>query len=168
MDETGDTKVDNRTSISRDNPQGENTNYPRPDLSHLIQISEFIVEQDQNSQLECKVGIAASGGNSSVKEGKEGRKQQRLMIALSLPTCLHFPLQIQKFVVTTAEDWKQNHDATRSGVSASIDNNAECTLSVQPSRRSRNDSICGIPKTLGCTHETCTVPSTWSIMPSIR
>lgn len=55
---------------------------------------------------------------------------------------------------------KRTHDATRSGVSASMDNKAVCTLSNQLSSRSRKDLICGIPKTLGCTQETCTVPST--------
>jgi hypothetical protein len=61
-----------------------------------------------------------------------------------------------------------DYDATRSGVSASTDNKAVCTLSNQLSNRSRRDLICGIPRTLGCTQETCTVPSTWSIIPSIR
>ena len=64
--------------------------------------------------------------------------------------------------------WNTHHGATRSGVSASTDNKAVCTLPSQLSRRSRRDLICGIPKTLGCTHDTWTVPSTWSIMPSIR
>jgi len=49
-----------------------------------------------------------------------------------------------------------------------MDNNAVCTFPVQLSSRSRKDLICWIPRTLGCTQETCTVPSTWSIIPSIR
>ena len=66
------------------------------------------------------------------------------------------------------EEMGGNYDATRSGVSASTDSKAVCTLSNQLSSRSRKDLICGIPRTLGCTQETCTVPSTWSIIPSIR
>lgn len=58
--------------------------------------------------------------------------------------------------------------ATRSGVSASTDSNAVWTLSTQASSRVVRDLIWGIPNTLGCTHDTCTVPSTWSIIPSIR
>lgn len=60
------------------------------------------------------------------------------------------------------------HEATKSGVSASTDNKAVCTLPNHVSSRSRKDTICGIPKTLGWTHETWTVPSTWSIIPSMR
>lgn len=60
------------------------------------------------------------------------------------------------------------HDATRSGVSASTDNKAVCTLPTQVSNRSRSDIICEIPKTLGWTQETWIVPSTWLIIPSIR
>lgn len=74
------------------------------------------------------------------------------------------------FVTPKAENKARDltHDATKSGVSASIDNKAVCTLSNQPSSLSRNDLICGIPKTLGCTQDTCTVSSTWSIIPSIK
>lgn len=43
-----------------------------------------------------------------------------------------------------------------------------CTFPTQLSSRSRKDLICGIPKTLGCTQDTWTVPSTWSMIPSIR
>lgn len=69
---------------------------------------------------------------------------------------------------TEGKKIKINHDATRSGVSASMDNKAVCTLPNQLSSRSRKDLIWGIPKTLGCTQDTCTVPSTWSIIPSMR
>lgn len=60
------------------------------------------------------------------------------------------------------------YESARSGVSASTDSRAVWTLFNQSSSRSRRALICGMPRILGCTHETWTVPSTWLIMPSIR
>jgi len=79
-----------------------------------------------------------------------------------------YSLQLKKLLQRAETKLKKNHDPIRSGVSASMDSNAVWTFPVQLSSRSRKDLICWIPRTLGCTQETCTVPSTWSIIPSIR
>lgn len=123
-------------------------------------------------------------GCSFQENDETGNKKGSIQSWPYCPSNLHFSLSISFcrlcnfipffFFVKESLQWAEsksintNHDATRSGVSASTDNKAVCTLSNQLSRRSRKDLICGTPKTLGCTQDTCTVPSTWSIIPSIR
>lgn len=63
---------------------------------------------------------------------------------------------------------EEHHEDSKSGVSASTESKVVCTFPTQVSKRSRREFTWSMPKTLGWTHETWTVPSTWSIMPSIR
>lgn len=113
-----------------------------------------------------KAGESTYEKSAAYKEGPSAKANK----AKFFPghPCTFYPLSDKKMLQWQKTIQETTHDATRSGVSASMDNKAVCTLSNQVSSRSRKDLICGIPKTLGCTQETCTVPSTWSIMPSIR
>lgn len=75
-------------------------------------------------------------------------------LSLFISCCLRMCSFSFKKLLQWADNNQNNHDPIRSGVSASMDNNAVCTLPIQLSSRSRKDLICGIPRTLGCTQVT--------------
>lgn len=108
----------------------------------------------------------------------------RLLSSSKLSLTLKFTAQQRKLIALQTSDYScgknassgtwlavnppQSYAATRSGVSASTASRVVCTFCSQVSSRSRRAVIWGIPRTRGWTHDTRTVPSTWSITPSIR
>lgn len=111
--------------------------------------------RQQNPKEELKKGACV------YKTGPSNKRNHLLSTSCRDPSSL-WALRYMGWIMS------ETHEATRSGASDSTDTKAVCTLSTQLSKRSRNDLIWDIPKTLGCTQETYTVPSTWSIIPSIK
>jgi hypothetical protein len=128
--------------------RGSEANFSKTDRT-----AELLVQQNDTDQcLQIFLGFASPRPKNQYK--------------FQVPRSFFRSVRSQPSSFTRAP--QEHHEETKSGVSASTDSKVVCTFPTQVSSRSRSDFTWSMPRTLGCTHETWTVPSTSSIMPSIR